>query len=107
MIGLREQGHDLPHVITDDGRVLPGDPDVEILAVYTDQSDDRVGDAEWSFARVHRLPMERHYSERSVLSERGRRGAEVANRKRVRCPTCGRSIGNAGSMSRHARVCRG
>ena len=35
---LREQGHDLPHRITDDGRVLPGDPDVEVLAVYTGQS---------------------------------------------------------------------
>jgi hypothetical protein len=35
---LREQGHDLPHRVTDDGRVLPGDPDVEVLAVYTGQS---------------------------------------------------------------------
>jgi hypothetical protein len=32
---LREQGHDLPHRVTDDGQVLPGDPDVEVLAVYT------------------------------------------------------------------------
>jgi hypothetical protein len=47
---LREQGHDLPHRITDDGRVLPGDPDVEVLAVYTGQSDERIGDAEWAFA---------------------------------------------------------
>jgi hypothetical protein len=68
---LREQGHDLPHRVTDDGQVLPGDPDVEILAVYTGQSDERIGDAEWAFARAHRLSRETHFGDRAVMSERG------------------------------------
>jgi hypothetical protein len=96
---LREQGHDLPHRVTDDGRVLPGDPDVEILAVYG-QSDERIGDAEWAFARAHRLSRETHFGDRAVMSERGRRGAAVANARRVRCPHCGRWAGNPASAAR-------
>ena len=97
---LREQGHDLPHRITDDGRVLPGDPDVEVLAVYTGQSDERIGDAEWAFARAHRLSRETHFGDRAMMSERGRRGAAVANARRVRCPHCGRWAGNPASAAR-------
>jgi hypothetical protein len=97
---LREQGHDLPHRVTDDGRVLPGDPDVEVLAVYTGQSDERIGDAEWAFARAHRLSRETHFGDRAMMSERGRRGAAVANARRVRCPHCGRWAGNPASAAR-------
>jgi len=82
---LREQGHDLPHRVTDDGQVLPGDPDIEILAVYTGQSDERIGDAKWAFARAHRLSRETHFGDRRVMSERGRRGAAVVNARGVRC----------------------
>jgi hypothetical protein len=97
---LREQGHDLPHRVTGDGRVLPGDPDVEVLAVYTGQSDERIGDAEWAFARAHRLSRETHFGDRAMMSERGRRGAAVANARRVRCPHCGRWAGNPASAAR-------
>jgi len=97
---LREQGHDLPHRVTDDGQVLPGDPDIEILAVYTGQSDERIGDAEWAFARAHRLSRETHFGDRAMMSERGRRGAAVANARRVRCPHCGRWAGNPASAAR-------
>jgi hypothetical protein len=97
---MREQGHDLPHRVTDDGRVLPGDPDVEVLAVYTGQSDERIGDAEWAFARAHRLSRETHFGDRAMMSERGRRGAAVANARRVRCPHCGRWAGNPASAAR-------
>ena len=82
---LREQGHDLPHRVTDDGRVLPGDPDVEVLAVYTGHSDVRIGDAKWAFARAHRLSRETYFGDRRVMSERGRRGAAVVNARGVRC----------------------
>lgn len=85
---LREQGHDLPHRVTDDGQVLLGDPDVEVLAVYTGQSDERIGDAEWAFARAHRLSRET-FGDRAMMSERGRRGAAVSNARRVRCPPAG------------------
>jgi hypothetical protein len=85
---LREQGHDLPHRVTDDGWVLAGDPDVEVLAVYTGQSDERIGDAEWAFARAHRLSRET-FGDRAMMSERGRRGAAVSNARRVRCPPAG------------------
>jgi len=104
---LREEGHDLPHRVTDDGRVLPGDPDVEVLAVYTKQSDERMGDAEWAFARAHRLSRETHFGDRALMSERGPRGAAVANTRRVRCPHCvakGRQPGERGEVARTGEV---
>jgi hypothetical protein len=50
---LRQQGYGLPHVVTTNGDVLPGDERVEVLAVYCGIGDRAVSDRERALALAH------------------------------------------------------